>query len=105
MAVYEDDASDYHADTHRNSVGAYTWLLPLLLIVIAFFTGWWANAFTTNNNSGSGFQPGVGGGPGNTNSVSPTPRSSIISPLASPTISVTLMPTPTIMQLTPTPTY
>lgn len=103
MAVYDDDLTDYHTDVRRNRSGSASWLLPLLLIVIAFFTGWWANAYTTNNNSGSGFQTGVGGGPGNTRSATPTPGNSIISPLASPTVTAT--PTPSAVQTTPTPTY
>ena len=102
MAVYDDDVVT-RRDVRRYNTNAFSWVVPLLLVVVAFFTGWWANAYTTNNNSGSGLVPGVGGGPGNTRSVSPAPTSGVTAPSVSPM--VTVSPTPTIIPTTPTPTY
>ncbi len=100
MAVYDDDVVS--RDVRRNDSNAFSWLVPLLLVVVAFFAGWWANAYTTNNNSRSGLQPGIGGGPGNVNNVAPTRGNTKLSPTVSPMVSLT--PTPTTVQPTATPT-
>ena len=98
MAVYDDDVVS-NRDVRRNSSSAFSWIVPLLLIVAAFFAGWWTNAYTNNNNAGSGFQPGVGGGPGNNvNNVAPTRGSSIVGPTTTPIVSIT--PTPTSVPMT-----
>lgn len=59
--------ADRDTERHHNREEKTNWW-PLLLIPIAFFIGWGANAATDNANdrasTGNSMQYGVGGGPG-----------------------------------------
>lgn len=94
--MFDDDR--YYAH-HTDSTGpnASTWLVPLLLLPIAFLGGWVANGYFEDaqfNRGIPGIETGVGGGPeeGNRGIISPLPTQEI----AEPTVTVTPSPTPEI---------
>lgn len=72
----------------------WAWL-PILLIPVAFYLGWIASDVNTGSQSVNTSQPGVGGAPGVTVTVTP-------SPTLVPTVTGPLEVTPSYI-LTPTP--
>ena len=85
----------------RSRPNPASWIIPVLLLPIAFLGGWAANGYV---NSGQvenvpGIETGVGGGPDRREIISPLPTN-----ITAPTSTPTTTPTPIEeMDLTPTP--
>ena len=89
-----DDDKRYIAHSDERYNNASSWIIPLLLLPIAFLAGWVTNGFVADeqfNRMVPGIETGVGGGPDDGGQlISPLPTERIdISPTSQ-------QPTPTI---------